>query len=168
MLFIFNFIRTAQVAVISVVFLYLTIVFCFPAWCWYDMQRQAAGRHDVIRCRKSEEQQEKKDHWASFLFDRIYKPLILGSSSLRICAHAFIWICALALVAAGSYGLTERKVGLGLEVRKTYPIFVKYKRHFNESKNCFLSFIYCRISFPLTTKPVCGLIIMAKSLALGS
>ena len=52
----------------------------------------------------------------------MYKPLILGSSSLRIFAHVFIWMGALALVVVGSYGLTERKVGLGLEVRTNHLI----------------------------------------------
>jgi len=110
---------TAQVALISVVFLYLTIILCFPAWCWIDMQRQKSGRHDILFFKKSTmesgEGEVRRNHWADFLFEKIYKPIILGPSKLRIVGHVVIWAVALALIAIGSFGLTERKVGLGLE-----------------------------------------------------
>eukprot|EP00525_Craspedostauros_australis_P007632 CAMPEP_0198134658 /NCGR_PEP_ID=MMETSP1442-20131203/60188_1 /TAXON_ID= /ORGANISM="Craspedostauros australis, Strain CCMP3328" /LENGTH=1556 /DNA_ID=CAMNT_0043795805 /DNA_START=403 /DNA_END=5073 /DNA_ORIENTATION=+ len=102
---------TARVALIAVVFLYLTIILCFPAYCWLDMQRQAANRYDVaccVRASADEEQDEygddddKKDEdkeggsnargehaankrpghvWASFIYDDFYRPVLLGESA---------------------------------------------------------------------------------------
>jgi hypothetical protein len=114
---------TAQVALISVVFLYLTIIFCFPAWCWLDMQRQSSGRHDILICRKETPRTDQEDvksrHWANFFFDKIYEPLVLGSPRTRLVSHTIIWLLAIALVAVGAFGLTERRVGLGLYVRSS-------------------------------------------------
>lgn len=110
---------TAQVALISVIFLYLTIILCFPAWCWVDMQRQKSRRHDVVFCKQraedSSEEDAKREHWADFMYEKIYQPITLGSSKLRIVGHIVIWAIAIALIAVGSIGLTERRVGLGLE-----------------------------------------------------
>ena len=113
---------TAQVALVSVIFLYLTIAFCFPAWCYLDMRRQAEGRYDIVPCKKQEdlpEDREKGKLWASFIYDRIYKPLLLGENPMIVVfAHLIIWLGAAALFGCGIWGLTEnqREVGLGLEV----------------------------------------------------
>jgi hypothetical protein len=113
---------TAQVALISIIFLYLTIVFCFPAWCYLDMRRQAEGRYDVCICNKKEGLSEDREKtgklWASFIYDKIYKPLVLESSPMVVVlSHLFIWLTAAALFGVGIWGLiAERKVGLGLEV----------------------------------------------------
>jgi len=110
---------TAQVALISVVFLYLTIAFCFPAWCWVDMRRQQAGRCDVLVCKQAKARDEetlKKEHWASFLFQKMYRPFLLGESRcLRLSSHFLVLALAATALAFGIIGLGDRKVGLGLE-----------------------------------------------------
>lgn len=116
---------TAQVALISVIFLYLTIVFCFPAWCFLDMKRQANGRYDVFVWKKKEdlpENREKGKLWASFFYERIYKPLLLDSSPIIVVmSHFVVWLAAAALFGIGIWGLTaERQVGLGLEVSANF------------------------------------------------
>lgn len=83
------------------------------------MRRQAAGYHDVLVCKKEDpptEEREKPDLWAHFYYDSIYKPLVLGTPAIRICSHIIIWLFAIILFAVGIWGLTEREVGLGLEV----------------------------------------------------
>jgi len=125
--------KTAQMALISVVFLYLTILFCFPAYCWLDLKRQAAGRMDVLICLKSKNDDGNGDGDSndddgegkgkgddekpgSFLYAKIYHPLVLGDNDcVRYIVHAIVWIGAIALLAVGIYGITSREVGLGLE-----------------------------------------------------
>jgi hypothetical protein len=113
---------TAQVALLSVIFLYLTIVFCFSAWCYLDMRRQAEGRFDGLFWMKKELREgggEKGKLWASFLYDKIYKPLVCDSAPMVVVvSHLAIWLIAAALLGLGIWGLTEgqREVGLGLEV----------------------------------------------------
>lgn len=113
---------TAQVALISVVFLYLTIVFCFPAYCFLDFCRQADGRYDIMVCKKanSERTEPTADHWSSLIYTKLYKPLMLGSPKVRVVSHSFVWIAAATLLGMGAYGLTQAqgKIGLGLEVRR--------------------------------------------------
>lgn len=125
---------TAQVALISVIFLYLTVVFCFAGWCYLDMRRQAQGRFDILCCIKKEEtdrdghdhqeppRHEKGKLWASAIYDKFYKPLVLDTTSnpIRVVyTHIFVWLAAAALLAFGIWGLTadQREIGLGLEVR---------------------------------------------------
>jgi len=123
--------KTAQMALISVVFLYLTILFCFPAYCWLDFKRQAAGRTDILFCLKSSESNDSDDPEGndtsgrankeagktteSLLYTKIYYPLVLGDSCIRHVAHAIIWVGAIALLGVGIWGITTRNVGLGLE-----------------------------------------------------
>ena len=112
---------TAQVGLFSVIFLYLTVIFCFSAWAYLDMQRQADSRFDLLWCRKSvNEHRTKSKMWAHYFYDRFYKPLILeGSPTVIRLSYAVIWIGAFVLLGLGSWGLSEeqRKAGLGLEVR---------------------------------------------------
>ena len=128
--------KTAQMALISVVFLYLTILFCFPAYCWLDFKRQAAGRTDILFCLKSSESNDSDDPEGndtsgrankeagktteSLLYTKIYYPLVLGDSCIRHVAHAIIWVGAIALLGVGIWGITTRNVGLGLEVGLLY------------------------------------------------
>lgn len=111
---------TSQVALIAVIFLYLTVIFCFTAWCYLDMRRQGNNRYDVIICCKSSaEHRQQSKMWASFFYDKIYKPLILESSEVVVVrSHLVVWLVAATLLGLGIWGLTEdqRKVGLGLEV----------------------------------------------------
>lgn len=55
--------KTAQAALLSVCFLYITLIFCYPAFCWLDIKRQESNRYDVIFCKKKEgtNQQENVD-----------------------------------------------------------------------------------------------------------
>jgi hypothetical protein len=112
---------TSQVAVIAITFLYLAIVLCFPAFCWLDMRRQAAGRYDVLICVKKDHGGDTRSEpsgrlWSSFVYDSFYKPIVLGSKGVRMITHSLIWIGMGLLLGFGIYGLTQRQVGLGLEV----------------------------------------------------
>lgn len=117
--------KTAQVALISVIFLYLTIMFCYPAYCYLDMRRQSAGRLDLLCCIKTEasldHSEQKSSEWQkttmySFMFSKTYKPLLLNKSRrIFLFSRSIIWMMTLTLVAVGIYGIGERNVGLGLE-----------------------------------------------------
>jgi hypothetical protein len=84
------------------------------------MRRQAQGRYDIVPCKKSETESTeapKSDSWAAFMYNRFYKPLLLGNRDrVQIFTHACIWIVAGTLLGIGIWGLTEREIGLGLEV----------------------------------------------------
>ena len=45
---------TALCGMISVAFLWAMIVTCFPAFCWFDIRRQNAGRMDMLFCIKKD------------------------------------------------------------------------------------------------------------------
>jgi hypothetical protein len=49
------------------------------------------------------------------LYDRFYKPVILGTPSARRFTHAFVFLATSVLFGLGVYGITERQIGLGLE-----------------------------------------------------
>merc|ERR1711957_1068550 len=108
---------TAKSALIAVVFLYLTIMFCFPAYCYLDSRRQANNRFDLICCVKVKETEDNLVSYndTSFIFKHCYKPLVLGSSILSTTFQVIIVLGAIALVSVGVYGITDRKVGLGVE-----------------------------------------------------
>jgi len=111
---------TATVAVICVIALYLGVMFCFPAYCWLDMKRQAAGKRDFFFCYKANEvegtkhevHEDKRQVW---LYEKFYFPLVLGAPCVRMVSHTFLILGALALFATGIYGGTQHEVGLGLE-----------------------------------------------------
>jgi membrane-bound metal-dependent hydrolase YbcI (DUF457 family) len=111
---------TAQVALISVIFLYFTIMLCFTAWSYLDMRRQGNNRFDIFFCFKSRlEHREKSQMWASVFYDRMYRPFLLESTSgIVVWSHLLVWLIAATLLGLGIWGLTEdqRAVGLGLEV----------------------------------------------------
>jgi hypothetical protein len=110
---------------IAVIALYLSVIVCYPAFCYQDMKRQAAGRHDVFFCWKKENQDqageevshttESKDFREVWLYDRFYEPLILGKPLVRRFTHAFVFLATCVLFGFGVWGITEREVGLGLE-----------------------------------------------------
>jgi hypothetical protein len=111
---------TAQVALISVIFLYFTVITCFPAYCYLDMKRQAAGRYDVVVClkRSADEAETEEDHEPreSLLYSRVYKQLVLGKGALTMIVRGIVVVGVAALIGVGSYGITQREVGLGLQV----------------------------------------------------
>lgn len=112
---------TAQVACFAVLLLYLGIIFCFPAYSYLDMKRQAAGRHDVFMWKKYDPPATEEPEIAEtpflerFLYNRFYQPLIFGESYIRVITHSLIWACAALMVALGLYGISIATVGLGLE-----------------------------------------------------
>jgi len=110
---------TATVAVICVIALYMGVLFCFPAYCWLDMERQAAGKMDVFFCLNSDSDGSshagKEDKRQVWLYEKFYYPVVLGAPVVRIVVHMLLFLGALALLGAGIYGMTEREVGLGLE-----------------------------------------------------
>lgn len=102
----------------AVISLYAAIIFCFPAYCYLDMRRQASGKRDIFFCSKASdsiiaEAGKGEDFRAWLLYDKFYEPLMLGD--VRMLTHALVWIAAAALVGIGAYGITEREIGLGLE-----------------------------------------------------
>merc|ERR1719330_279869 len=108
--------KTAQAALISVIFLYLVIIFCFPSYCYLDMMRQQARRRDVIFCVKMEEDKINDDSKGkSFLFQIIYEPLVFGGGVLSLVFKAFVGLSTLGLLVLGIIGITQREVGLGLQ-----------------------------------------------------
>lgn len=115
---------TAQVALISVIFLYLTIICCFTAWSYLDMRRQVDNRYDVVMCVKANDgHRQQGKMWASVFYERFYHPLLLRSENhkgLLLLSHFFVWLGAGALLGCAIWGLTEnqREIGLGLEVRQ--------------------------------------------------
>ena len=147
---------TAQVALISVIFLHLTIVFCFPAYFWLDFCRQADGRYDILVCKKakSERTEPKADHWSSLIYTKLYKPVMLGSPKVRVVSHSFVWIAATTLLGLGMYGLTQTKIGLGLEVREIQCIFATNLCLVSQCLSSFISF--SRTFSRLPTKHIVG------------
>ena len=110
---------TAQMALISVIFLYLTVVFCFPAYCYLDMKRQAAGRRDVFVCLKKSNisrDDETELPPENLLYTKIYKPLVLEKSALTAIVRIVVISGTVALFGVGIYGITQRNIGTGLEV----------------------------------------------------
>jgi len=109
---------TAQVADYCVILLFCAIVFCFPAFVYLDLKRQAAGRKDIFVCSKkvgNPTDPKKEDFREIWLYDKFYEPLVLGGRKVRMVSHLLIWLVAAGLFATGVYGLTQREVGLGLE-----------------------------------------------------
>lgn len=111
---------TARVACYCVVALYLSVMFCFPAYCYYDMKRQEEGRADVIFCVKSEtgsqHHKSKDDFRQTILYDSFYKKLVFSANTgLRSLVHAVVIALALATFAIGIWGIQDRSIGLGLE-----------------------------------------------------
>jgi hypothetical protein len=110
---------TAQVAVISTIFLYLAVILCFPAYAYFDLKRQNARRYDLFFWKKAknaaESQRVESQYLEHLLYDRFYKPMLLGEPSIRIITHSFIWAVATLLLALGLYGIIQATVGIGLE-----------------------------------------------------
>ena len=117
---------TARVAACSIIFLYLAVVLCFPAYCYLDMKRQAGGYRDICVWKKSRNQVDKEDshYLENLLYNRCYKPLILGKSYIRVIFHSLIWACAALLLGLGLYGISVSTVGLGLQVRSYSLTFI--------------------------------------------
>jgi hypothetical protein len=125
---------TAQMALISVIFLYLTVVFCFPAYCYLDMKRQAAGRRDVFVCLKKSNisrDDETELPPENLLYTKIYKPLVLEKSALTAIVRIVVISGTVVLFGVGIYGITQRNIGTGLEV----------------SSCCFCYYVYIPAAF---------------------
>ena len=100
---------------------YLSVIFCYPAYCWLDMIRQARGYRDVFFCFKAKQGVEstdnevKKDLRHVWLYEKFYYPVVLGQPLTRTIVHAALFLGTAALLGVGCYGITQREVGLGLE-----------------------------------------------------
>ena len=110
---------TSRVALYCVIFLYLSVILCYPAYCYLDCIRQQSNRLDICFCAKKgqepqDDRAEKEDVRNVILFDKFYKKIVLPDSCIRYLFHAIIILLSLALFAVGCYGITERSVGLGL------------------------------------------------------
>lgn len=109
---------TSRVALYCVIFLYLSVIFCFPAYCYLDLLRQKNKQLDIVVCLKSSVQVQGKpdanDFREKFLYDSFYKPIVLNKGKLRYAFHAVIMVISSGLFAAGCYGVTQRSIGLGL------------------------------------------------------
>lgn len=107
---------TSQVAIISVVYLYLSIIFCFPAYCYLDMKRQEAKRCDIFMCIKGKTKDEpNSSNDQDPLSFRIYRGLFLAGTSISFLLRGLVILVTLALFVAGVYGITSREIGVGIE-----------------------------------------------------
>lgn len=111
---------TSRAACYCVIALYLSVVLCFPAYCYLDMKRQAGNRMDVLVCVRASTargEAQTKDFRNWLLFDKFYKFIIFGDGSRRNrkTAHLIVFMISIILFGVGIWGITEREVGLGLE-----------------------------------------------------
>ena len=110
---------TAYVAVLSIVFLYFALILCFPAYSYFDMKRQKSGRYDLFFWKKvkspAQPQLNEKRYLERLVYDRFYKPMLFGDTSIRIITHSLIWALTSLLLGLGLYGISQSTVGLGLE-----------------------------------------------------
>lgn len=117
---------TARMAILCLLFLYWAVIFCYPAYCYLDLKRQASGRMDVFFCFKHKkanniddsEPPEKNvnDFHSAVLYDYFYRPIMLGDNDLcRKLVHFFIIASGITLVVVGCIGVSQHKVGVGLE-----------------------------------------------------
>lgn len=149
---------TARVAACSIIFLYLAVILCFPAYCYLDMKRQAGGRSDICVWKHSRIQADKEDshYLEKLLYNRCYKPLILGEFYIRVIVHSLIWACAALLLGLGLYGISVSTVGLGLQVRSySLPSITPGFACTNPHPIVMLG-IYFRTFCPLTIRGICG------------
>lgn len=108
--------RTAQAAVISVIFLYLSIILCFPAYCYLDMKRQESNRCDILMCIKKKQMDNTNTASRNYsLFFRIYHNTFLAGSNVSKFFQAVVLFLTAGLVAWGVYGITSREIGVGIE-----------------------------------------------------
>ena len=114
---------TAQVALFGIIFVYLVMVFCFPAYCLLDKRRQDSGRWDIPCCKSSS---STKEHVApdnrhggyidELFYHRLYKRLVFGQPYIRVITHSTIWALAAFLLGLGLFGISNAKhIGVGLE-----------------------------------------------------
>lgn len=133
---------TAQVAVISLILLYLAVVFCFPAYCHLDMKRQSEARRDVFvwsKCENVEERNDDSHFLERLLYNKFYHPLILGQPRHRVIIHSLIWACAALFLGLGLFGISRSTVGLGLSVGFGIALECNF--------SAFVSFSYSHHSF---------------------
>jgi hypothetical protein len=115
-------------SILCLLFLYWAVVFCYPAYCYLDLKRQAAGRYDILFCfRRNDKNRDNDDNdilpekdvsdfHSAILYDYFYRPIMLGENSLfRNLVHFFVFISGIALVVVGSIGISQHEVGVGLE-----------------------------------------------------
>jgi len=117
--------NTALVALIAVAFLWVSIIFCYPAYCYLDMKRQAANRCDVLVCLKGNNQQDSSTSAPrdSILFV-VYKRIFLSKNIFSTASQAIVVLGSIAFFVVGAYGISERKVGIGLQVRRFWKVIV--------------------------------------------
>lgn len=116
---------------ISVAFLWAMIITSFPAYCWMDIRRQNAGRYDCLFCMKKPVALADEGNGddsgqasptrntpgiSSFVYDYVYKPLLITSGVQRSFFGVFVFWSSLALLGVSIWGLASKtSVGLGLE-----------------------------------------------------
>ena len=153
--------KTAQAAMIAIAFLWFSVTFCFPAYCYLDLKRQRDGRSDVFFWRKIEiEQNPNSDNSGGKItnaaYEKFYKPLIMGKSTVQIIAHVFVWLTTFSLITVGVFGISRIKVGLGIEVCDTLTFMIIYfilqMLNFDVCMKQLLDRIFCHI----IVKVVCG------------
>ena len=107
----------SKIACMSVTGLYLSVLFCFPAYCYLDLKRQAAGRKDILFCIRSPPDEQRAPHEKDFrdkcLYETIYRPLVFGH--YRRMVHLSVVLISFSLMGVGIYGITQRKVGMSLK-----------------------------------------------------
>lgn len=107
--------KTAQVALISIIFLWLSIILCFPAYCYLDIKRQEANRYDILFCVQKEANDANRDTFKESILFVIYKWLLLGKGCRSRFLRALVILWSGALLVVGAYGITQREVGFGLQ-----------------------------------------------------
>lgn len=113
--------KTALSALIAVFFSWISTVFCFPAYCYLDVKRQAANSCDVLVCIKKQEDPDKAVSGIprDSIFFLGYKYLFLNKNTISLLLQIIVILASIALVVIGGIGIGNREVGVGIQVRMT-------------------------------------------------
>jgi len=106
--------QTALVALIAVVFLLFSILFCYPAYCYLDMKRQDAKHCDIFVCIKGEGTEGSSTKEDSSLYIA-YRRMFLTKNPCSTVLQAIVIVVTIAFFAIGVYGISQREVGVGLQ-----------------------------------------------------
>lgn len=116
---------TARMAILCLLFLYWSHTFCFPAYAYLDLKRQALGRYDILFCFQRNTyaiddndlpDKNVDDCHSTLLYDYFYRPLMLSDNDVwRKFVQSFTISAGVSLFIIGCIGISQHQVGVGLE-----------------------------------------------------